>query len=89
MRSRPRRSAEDVTVVIRAGADDAIDETRSLFRIGSVVDVNGLTAAFVVQSMLDAAPYAVIAVDDRLLAIDDEGEVTAQLPSGSARCTCV
>ncbi len=80
--------AEDVTVVIRAGADDAIDETRSLFRIGSVVDVNGLTSAFVVQSMLAAAPYAVIAVDERILAVDRDGEVTALLPGGTTRCTC-
>jgi Trk K+ transport system NAD-binding subunit len=81
-------AADTAAVVIRAGADDAIDETRSLFRIGSVVDVNGLTAAYVVQSMLDAAPYAVIAVDDRLMTIDRDGAVTAQLPSGSTRCTC-
>ena len=80
--------AEDVTVLIRAGADDAIDETRSLFRIGSVIDVNGLTSAFVVQSMLDVAPYAVIAVDERLLAIDADGEVTAQLPGSTTRCSC-
>ena len=38
-------------VVLRAGTDDAIEETRSLFHIGSVVDVNGLTAAFVTQSL--------------------------------------
>ena len=80
--------ALDATVVIRAGADDAIDETRSLFRIGSVVDVNGLTATFVVQSMVDAAPYVVIAVDDRILAVDDAGAVTAIMPAGAVRCSC-
>ncbi len=80
--------ALDATVVIRAGADDAIDETRSLFRIGSVVDVNGLTATFVVQSMVDAAPYVVIAVDDRILAVDDAGAVTAIMPAGTVRCSC-
>ena len=69
--------AGNVNVMIRAGADDAIDETRSLFRIGSVTDVNGLTAAFVVQSMVAAAPYAVISVDDRVLSVDDTGLVTS------------
>jgi voltage-gated potassium channel Kch len=80
--------AEDVTVVIRAGADDAIDETRSLFHIGSVVDVNGLTSAFVAESMVDRAPYAVITVDDRVLAIDENGTVCAQLPAATIRCSC-
>lgn len=40
-----------VRVILRAGTDDAIEETRSLFHIGSVVDVNGLTAAYVTQAL--------------------------------------
>jgi hypothetical protein len=80
--------AENVAVVIRAGADDAIDETRSLFHIGSVVDVNGLTSAFVAQAMTDVAPYAVITVDDRMLALDKDGTVTAVASGTTARCTC-
>jgi hypothetical protein len=81
--------AEDVTVVIRAGADDAIDETRSLFHIGAVVDVNGLTSAFVAESMTDKAPYAVITVDDHVLAIEQNGTVCAQLSAATNRCTCL
>jgi Trk K+ transport system NAD-binding subunit len=80
--------AEEVTVVIRAGADDAIDETRSLFRIGSVVDVNGLTSVFVIESMLAATPYAVITVDERVLTVDADGQITSMTAPGSARCTC-
>lgn len=80
--------ASEVSVMIRAGADDAIDETRSLFRIGSVTDVNGLTAAFVVQSMVAAAPYAVISVDDRVLSVDETGLVTSIGTAGTSRCTC-
>ncbi|MEI2641864.1 MAG: NAD-binding protein [Candidatus Nanopelagicales bacterium] len=38
-----RALAGGVPVVIRAGTHDAIEETASLFRIGSVVDVDGLT----------------------------------------------
>lgn len=80
--------AEDVVVVIRAGADDAIDETRSLFHIGSVVDVNGLTSGFVAQAMTDQAPYAVVTVDDRMLALDGDGTVTAVMAGSTVRCTC-
>ena len=77
-----------VRVVIRAGADEAIDETRSLFHIGSVVDVNGLTASFVVESMVQQAPYCVLADHDRVLAIDAAGTVVAILPESTARCDC-
>ena len=80
--------AEHATIVIRAGADDAIDETRSLFRIGSVVDVNGLTSVFVVESMLGTAPYAVVTVDDRVLAVDADGHLASRTTAGSARCSC-
>jgi voltage-gated potassium channel Kch len=80
--------SEEVTVVIRAGADDAIDETRSLFRIGSVVDVNGLTSVFVVESVMEAAPFAVIAADDRVLALDAGGAITSMTSAGTSRCCC-
>ena len=42
-----RALAPGVPVVMRAGDHDAIAETASLFRIGSVVDVNGLTVSAV------------------------------------------
>jgi Trk K+ transport system NAD-binding subunit len=83
-----RAVADELRVVIRAGADDAIDETTSLFHIGSVVDVNGLTAAFVVESMMQAAPYSVVAAHDRVFAIDSGGSVIALFPESSARCAC-
>ena len=83
-----RAVADELLVVIRAGADDAIDETTSLFHIGSVVDVNGLTAAFVVESMMRAAPYAVLGAHDRVFTIDSAGSVIALLPESSARCAC-
>ena len=75
-------------VVLRAGADDAIDETRSLFHIGSVVDVNGLTSAFVAQAMTAAAPYSVIEVDTVTMALDADGTVTAMVRGTTARCGC-
>lgn len=42
----------DARVILRAGTDDAVEETRSLFHIGSVVDVNRLTAQFVTDALL-------------------------------------
>ena len=83
-----RAVADELRVVIRAGADDAIDETTSLFHIGSVVDVNGLTAAFVVESMIRAAPYAVVGEHDRVFTIDSAGSVIAVLTESGARCVC-
>ena len=81
-------TADDLPIVIRAGADDAIDETRSLFHIGPVTDVNALTAAFVTRSMLDDVPYSVVPDGDRVLCVADSGRVSTWLPSSAARCIC-
>lgn len=62
-------------VVLRAGSDDAIDETRSLFQIGAVVDVNGLTASFIAASLGIKLPYAVISTPGGTLAIEESGAV--------------
>ncbi|MBU6246087.1 MAG: NAD-binding protein [Actinomycetales bacterium] len=48
-----------VNVILRAGSDDAIEETRSLFHIGSVIDVNGLTAAFVTEVLSGRSPHPI------------------------------
>ena len=53
-----------------------------------MVDVNGLTATFVVESMLDSAPYAVIAVHDWVHAVREDGVVAAIMPVGTTRCGC-
>lgn len=42
-----RALAKGVPVIIRAGTHDVIEETASLFSIGSVVDVEGLTVSAV------------------------------------------
>lgn len=75
-------------VVIRAGSDDAIDETRSLFRIGAVVDVNGLTAAFVAASLGEKPPYAVIATATGNVAIEESGAAVETWPPHAQRCSC-
>lgn len=80
--------APPLRVVLRAGADDAIDETRSLFRIGPVVDVNGLTAAFVARALLGEQPYAVIPDGDRVVSLLGVDTATVSQRSVHARCTC-
>jgi voltage-gated potassium channel Kch len=75
-------------VVLRAGSDDAIAETTSLFRIGSVIDVNGLTAAFVAESMIGSSPYAVVSTAEGVASVGEgTGSRTALGPAPS-RCTC-
>jgi len=69
-----------------------MNETRSLFAIGAVVDVNGLTASFVTSAMTGAVPstgpYAVIASEDHDLAIDVSGDVIDRMSAHSTRCEC-
>lgn len=80
--------APEVRLVIRAGTGDAMEETRSLFHIGAVVDVNGLTASFVTSAMTGPAPYAVISADEADWAIDASGEVLNRLSPSTTRCDC-
>jgi len=55
-----RAVAPDLKVVLRAGNHDAIAETRSLFRIGTVCDVTGLTSAYVVRCATGDRPRAAV-----------------------------
>jgi len=80
--------APGLKVVLRAGADDAIDETRSLFPIGPVIDVNGLTAAFVSRSLLGAEPYAVIPDGDQVVCVSRDSTSQVRQRSTSSRCAC-
>ena len=75
-------------VVLRSGSDDAIEETRSLFRIGAVVDVNGLTAAFVAASLDDKSPYTILPTPEGDMAIDEAGNATEFWPPHPLRCSC-
>lgn len=78
----------ELRIVLRAGTDDAIKETQSLFHIGSVVDVNGLTASFVASSLGGTVPYAVIASERGDIAVDAAGEATGAWQPHATRCTC-
>ena len=80
--------APGLQVVLRAGADDAIDETRSLFPIGPVIDVNGLTAAFVSRALLGAEPYAVIPEGDQVVCLTSTQSAPTRQRSITAWCDC-
>lgn len=75
-------------VVLRAGSDDAITETTSLFRIGSVIDVNGLTAAFVAESMIGSCPYAVVSTAGGIASVGEGTGTRRGLGSAPSRCAC-
>lgn len=77
--------APDVPVVLRAGEDDVIAETRSLFRIGEVRDVTALTAAAVAQSMAGVRPIAVFAERHRAVVFDGRRGDAVHTPE---RCGC-
>lgn len=83
-----RAAAPDINLVLRAGSDDAIDETRSLFRVGRAIDVNALTSAFVANAVLGGLPYLTVHDDQDLVAIDSAGQTTARFPAHSVHCAC-
>ena len=78
-------------IVVRAGADDAIQQTRSLWHIGPVVDVNGLTAAYVVQSILGDAPLVVAPQDDAIVCVNgSEATPSSRVQAiTTRRCDCL
>jgi len=76
----------DTPIILRAGNNDAIEETRSLFAIGVVTDVNGLTAAFVTESLLDKPPLLVVPQAEEIATISSDFVVSRQPVPG--RCVC-
>ena len=80
--------APNTRLVIRAGTGDAIAETRSLFAIGAVVDVNGLTASFVTSAMTGLEPYSVVSSGEADLAVDSSGRVAQVLSADPDRSEC-
>ncbi len=77
--------APNTRLVIRAGTGDAIAETQSLFAIGAVVDVNGLTASFVTSAMTGLEPYLIVSSGEVDLAVDRSGRVTQRLGATAFR----
>jgi Trk K+ transport system NAD-binding subunit len=73
-------------IIMRAGTNDAIEETRSLFSIAQVSDVNGLTAAYVAQSLLASEPRVIVPKGNRLALISGDYTITEYRTPG--RCSC-
>jgi Trk K+ transport system NAD-binding subunit len=70
-----RASDASLRVVLRAGDGEITDETRSLERIGHVVDVHRLAAVFLAGLVLGRAPSAVAVRDGRpFLLVGDDWE---------------
>lgn len=85
--------APDLRVVLRAGDDDVITETRSLFRIGEVRNVSALTAFAVTLGLVGKTPRTVYARGHQLGAIplavpDADTILDAELHSSTSRCDC-
>jgi Trk K+ transport system NAD-binding subunit len=77
--------APELRVVLRAGDDDVIAETRSLFRIGQVRDVSALTALAVTLDMSDETPRTVYVRGHQVLAYDGTAITVHDSPP---RCAC-
>ena len=80
-----RALASHLPIVLRAGEDEAIAETQSLFAVGEVRDVSALTAAAVTLGLTVGAPEVVYARNHHLFALSNQAEVIADL---GARCQC-
>jgi Trk K+ transport system NAD-binding subunit len=68
-----RASDPSLRVVLRAGDGEITDETRSLERIGHVLDVHRLAAAFIAGLALGKAVEAVAVRDGRPQLLLEEG----------------
>jgi len=85
--------APDLRVVLRAGDDDVITETRSLFRIGEVRNISALTAFAVALGLTGRTPRAVYARGHQIGAVPTAGPgagavLDAELHSSATRCDC-
>lgn len=78
-------TAPGARVILRAGEDPVIAETRSLFRIGRVVDVSALAAMVAMLHATDRPPSLSFCEEGAVHAIVEEGELASHRPS---RCEC-
>ncbi len=81
-----RALAPGVTVVMRAGDHDAIAETTSLFRIGSVVDVNGLTVSAVADRFSGDRPMFIADAGQQVAVVEPDGTVLCRPKAVGAAC---
>lgn len=77
--------APGVQTVLRAGEDPAVEETTSLFRIGRVVDVSAMTAAWVCASVRGEHPVVAYAHAGMVGVLTSAGDRRRPAPT---RCRC-
>lgn len=73
-------------VVVRAGEQQAIAETRSLLPLGVIRDVTAIAATFVVATLLGQQPRAVVAGTDDLYLRLADGTYEPFRPSSTGGC---
>ncbi|MFF5142965.1 NAD-binding protein [Streptomyces sp. NPDC013157] len=78
--------APQVRVLIRAGEHEAIAETRSLLPMGTVRDVTGMAAAYVVARLLGEPVAGVVAHREHIYLHDSEGSFRRSELPARARC---
>ncbi len=76
--------APELRVVIRAGDDEVVAETQSLFSIAQVRHVSALTAAAVATALTDSPPRRVYQDGHRLVVAHDGGTGSASRSPGAA-----
>jgi len=82
-----RTKYPNALIIMRAGTNDAIEETRSLFSIAEVADVNGLTAAYVAQALLGSEPRVIVPQGNSIALISNDYEVSRFNTPGRCICT--
>jgi len=85
--------APDLRVVLRAGDDDVVAETRSLLRIGEVCNVSALTALAVTLGLVGQSPHVVFSRDSHLGAVsaaspEADAALDAERHLSRTRCDC-
>lgn len=78
--------SSNLRVIVRAGEQEAIAETRSLLPLGIVRDVNSISAAYVTARLLSLRVDLVIA-DTATVYVRDAENFTAMPVEPSCRCT--
>ena len=81
-----RALAKGVPVIIRAGTHDAIEETASLFSIGSVVDVDGLTVSAVSDWYAGDHPAYLADVGSDIAVISWDGGLATRPKTVGSQC---
>jgi hypothetical protein len=74
-------------VLIWAGEHEAIAETRSLLPMGTIRDVTGMAAAYVVARLLGEPVAGVVAHEEHVYLWSSDDTFVRSVLSAQARCT--